>query len=115
MEHEGRLFGNFVALQDDVLRYNARLDNELLRVCIKPHQRMHFEDGKIMWVLVQNIEDAYKIAGMEFSQMMFDVSFPHECLTYCLSRLRAPQRKQRCTECGLIDQHKMSCSQQYSS
>lgn len=114
MEYEGRLFGNLVALEEDVLRYNERLDDIILLGAIRPaisregYQRMQFTDGKIAWVLIEDHKDFQKIMGMEFSQMMFDVSFPHDCLSYCLSRLRSPARG-ACRMCGLVKDHKMSC------
>lgn len=89
MEHEGRLFGCQTQLENDVLRYNSRLDDSILLHAMKPHMRMEFYDGsKITWVLMENHHDQIKIAGIEFSQIMFDLSFPRDCLSYALSRLR---------------------------
>jgi hypothetical protein len=88
-EHEGRLFGCQTQLENDVLRYNSRLDYLVLLDAMQPHMRMVFEDGsKITWVLMETHKDQMKIAGLEFSQMTFDVSFPRDCLSYALSRLR---------------------------
>lgn len=88
-EHEARMFGNRLALEEDVLRYNARLDDNILLTCMKPHMRIEFDDGsRITWVLMETYHDQIKIAGLQFTQVMFDISFPHDCLSYALSRVR---------------------------
>lgn len=88
-EHEGRLFGCQTQLENDVLRYSERLDVGILLKAMRPSMQMVFEDGsKITWVLMETHKDQMKIAGLEFSQIMFDLSFPRDCLSYALSRLR---------------------------
>uniref|UniRef100_A0AAU6VYD6 Uncharacterized protein n=2 Tax=unclassified bacterial viruses TaxID=12333 RepID=A0AAU6VYD6_9VIRU len=88
-EHEARMFGNILALEDDLLRFTARADVRVLLTCMRPHMRMEFEDGsEITWILMETYHDQNKIAGLEFTQMMFDISFPHDCLSYALSRVR---------------------------
>jgi hypothetical protein len=89
MEHEGRLFGNMEELEKDVVRY---LDIAESFDYIKPRMTMDFGTHKVQWVLIESHHDFQKIMGLQFSQIMFDVSFPHDCLSYCLSRLRAPSR-----------------------
>lgn len=73
-EREGRFFGSFEELQNDVLRYNARLDDSILLNAMKPHQRMHFDDGRISWHLIEKYEDVWKVSGLEFTQVTFDLS-----------------------------------------
>jgi hypothetical protein len=92
MEREGRLFGSMHELENDVLRYQERMSVAQLLGVMKPHLTMDFGTHKVQWVLIESHKDFQKIMGIEFSQMMFDVSFPHDCLSYCLSRLRSPSR-----------------------
>jgi hypothetical protein len=92
MEHEGRLFGGMEELEKDVLRYQSRMSIAQSIVYMKPRMIMDFGTHKVQWVLIESHHDFQKIMGLQFSQMMFDVSFPHDCLSYCLSRLRAPSR-----------------------
>lgn len=115
-EHEGRFFGSFEELCADVLRYQERMSIAQAIDVMKPHMRMDFGTHKISWVHIKDHHDFQKIMGHEYSQMAFDVSFPHDCLSYCLSRLRAPTRPVRCKECDMPKEgrHKMSCSSQYS-
>lgn len=88
-EHEARMFGNMVELEADILRFSARVDIHTLLRCLKPHMQMEFDDGsRITWVLMETYKDQNKIAGLEFTQVMFDISFPHDCLSYALSRVR---------------------------
>ena len=92
-EHEARFFGNQLMLEDDVLRYADRLDVGVLITAMKPHMRMVFKDGsKISWILIESSKDLQKIGGLEFSQVMFDLTFPPDCLSMCLSRLRGTAR-----------------------
>jgi hypothetical protein len=91
-EHEARMFGNMLALEDDILRFTARADVNVLLKCMKPHMQMEFDDGsRITWVLMETYQDQNKIAGLQFTQVMFDISFPHDCLSYALSRVRGRQ------------------------
>lgn len=93
-EHEGRMFGSQIQLEDDFQRYASRLDLYSLLANSTPHMRMTFTDGsKITWILIKSYEDFHKLGGYEFSQMMFDLSFPHDCLSMCLSRLRSASRR----------------------
>jgi hypothetical protein len=61
-------------LQNDVLRYNARLDDNNLLNAIKPHMRMEFDDGRISWHLIEKYEDVWRVSGMEFTSVTFDLS-----------------------------------------
>lgn len=73
-EREGRFFGTIEELQNDVLRYHARLDDSILLNALKPHMRMDFDDGRISWHLIEKYEDVYQIAGLEFTSVSFDLS-----------------------------------------
>lgn len=93
MEYEGRMFGNLEELVNDALRYQERMCTDKILEVLKPHILMDFGTHKVKWVLITSLHDVHmKTAGMQFSQIMFDQSFPHDCLSYCLSRLRAPGR-----------------------
>lgn len=80
-EREGRFFGTMEELQNDVLRYHARLDDSILSNALKPHMRMDFEDGRINWFLIDRYEDVWKVAGMEFTSVSFDLSL-NKLLTF---------------------------------
>ncbi|QNO00297.1 hypothetical protein QGX21_gp002 [Pseudomonas phage phiPsa315] len=105
-EHEGRFFGSREELENDVLRYNARLDYMILLDAIKPHQRMVFEglsgQDKITWHLIEKYEDVWQVAGYEFSTVALDVSLAlhldpsqdefKRTIQYIMSRVRRPGR-----------------------
>lgn len=100
MEREGRFFGTMEELSNDVLRYNARLDDNILLQAVKPHMRMQFGDDRISWHLIEKYEDVWKVSGMEFSQVTLDVSLYQEAtqtrfldiVHYIMSRVRSPWR-----------------------
>lgn len=73
-EREGRFFGTIEELEKDILRYHARLDDNILLSCVKPHQRMHFDDGRISWHLIEKYQDVWDVSGLEFTQVVFDLS-----------------------------------------
>ncbi len=90
MEREARLFGCIKELENDVLRYVARIGVIRATEAMKPHKVMQWDDGKVYWILIEDYQDINQIAGLEFSQVMFDLSFPHDydCVRYCMTRLR---------------------------
>lgn len=104
-EHEGRFFGSREELENDVLRHNARLGDNILLNAIKPHQRMIFDgvygQDKITWHLIEKYEDVWQVAGYEFSTVALDVSLSlhlgladefKRTVQYIMSRVRRPGR-----------------------
>lgn len=87
-EIEGRLFGSSAELQEDVLRYHDRMSIAQIVEVVKPNMTMDFGTHKVMWVLMESYKDQMKISGIQFSQIMIDASFPYDCLSYALSRVR---------------------------
>lgn len=91
MEHEGRFFGNMAQLNLDVKRFDSRIDISQIITSNRKSQTVTFDSGKISWILMRDYKDQMTISGMAFTQITFDLSFPVDCVSYCLSKVRGRQ------------------------
>lgn len=47
---------------------------------------------KVQWIVVRDRKDAYKVGGINFEKVMFDVMVDRESIMYLLTRLRGVNR-----------------------